>query len=76
MFSAVRKELCREFMMNWKQESMENEVSILSTASKGRGFIYRPGAIQLEEKRPTFLCDQCERYGSMDWMAPTHEATA
>lgn len=38
--------------MYWKQESMENEVSILSTASKGQGFIYRTGAIQLEEKGP------------------------
>lgn len=38
--------------MYWKQESMENEVSILSAASKGQGFIYRTGAIQLEEKGP------------------------
>lgn len=52
VFSAVRKELRQECIMYWKQESMENEVSILSTASKGQGFIYSPGAIQLEEKGP------------------------
>lgn len=27
VFLAVRKELCQEFIMYWKQESMENEVS-------------------------------------------------
>lgn len=52
VFSCEKGTLCQEFTMYWKQESMENEVAIISAVSKGQGFIYRTGAIQVEEKGP------------------------
>lgn len=52
VFGCEKQPLCQEFTMYWKQESMENEVAIISAASKGQGFIYRTGAIQLKEKGP------------------------
>lgn len=52
VFGCEKGALCQEFIMYWKQESRENEVAIISAASKGQGFIYRTGAIQLEEKGP------------------------
>ena len=55
VFISEKGTLCQEFVMYWKQESMENEAFIISAAAKGHGFIYRTGAIQLEEKGP-FLC--------------------
>lgn len=52
VFGCEKGTLCQEFTMYWTQESMGNEVAIISAASKGQGFIYRTGAIQLEEKGP------------------------
>ena len=52
VFGCEKGTLCQEFTMYWKQESMENEVAIISAASKGQGFIYRTRAIQPEEKGP------------------------
>lgn len=56
VFGCEKGTLCQEFTLYWKQESMENEVAIISAASKGHGFIYSTGAIQLEEGGP--FCPQ------------------
>lgn len=52
VFGGKKGALCQEYLMYWKQEGMENEAVIISATAKGHGFIYRTGAIQLEEKGP------------------------
>lgn len=65
VFGCEKGTLCQEFTMYWKQESVENEVAIIRAASKGQGFVYRAGAIQLEEKGPfsSVITERCRSKG-------------